>query len=146
MNRRKKLFVVLALLVIASLGVASVVSADTVKTTETLEAHGDGLAALHGSGRMWVRGNGILWVKGAETIRVHGKGHKKSFPSGWTEYVGFHGAAHIKGRGVSVILAGEEIDLYAVGTGRAILWGEGTHEGDGLTSDAWSDDIRIISY
>jgi limonene-1,2-epoxide hydrolase len=146
MTRIKKLSVVLALVIIASLSVASVVSADTEDAPKTLKAHGDGLAALHGSGRVRVRGNGILWVKGAETIRVQGKGRQKTFPSGWTEYVGFHGAAYIEGRGVSVILAGERVDLHAVGNGRAFLWGEGRYEVGDLTSAAWSDDIKIISY
>ena len=142
----KKLFVVLNLAIIAALAVASVASADSPDTPKRLEAHGDGLAALHGDGRVRVRGNGILWVRGEETIRITGYGQKKEFASGWTEYIGFRGAASMEGRGVSVILAGADVDLYAVGRGRAILWGEGYYTIDGLTNEPWSDHLQVIPY
>jgi len=134
----KKLVILLTLGIVAALAVASVASADPPDTVKRLEAHGDGLAALRGDGKVWLRGNGILWVKG--------HGHKKDFPSGWTEYVGFHGAAVIEGRGVSVILAAENLDLHAVGRGRAILWGEGRYTSDGATTERWSDGIQVIPY
>jgi len=143
---KKKALVLLAVLVIASLGFASVASADSAKGTGTLEAQGDGLAGLHGTGWVSLSGNGVLWVKGAEHIVVEGQGHKKAFPDGWTEYIGFDGTARIRGQCVSVILAGENINLYAIGSGRAILWGEGTYEINGLIAGAWSETIKILSY
>ena len=92
------------------------------------------------------RGNGIPWVKGEESNRVKGYGHKKEFPSGWTEYLGFQGAAVIGGREISLILAGESLDLYAEGRGWAILWGEGRCTLDGTTTERWSDGIQVIPY
>jgi hypothetical protein len=143
---KKKMFVLMAVLVIASLGFASVASAQSEDGMGTLVAQGDGFAGLHGTGYIRLRGNGVLWVKGEESIRIQGKGHKKVFPSGWTEYVGFDGTARIRGQGVSVFMAGEGIDLYAIGTGRVILWGEGTYEINGLITGRWSEAIEILDY
>ena len=143
---KKKMLVLMAVLVIASLGFASVVSAESEDGMGTLEARGDGFVGLHGTGYIRVRGTGVLWVKGEEFIRIQGDGHKKVFPSGWTEYVGFRGTARIRGRRVSVLMAGENIDLYAIGTGRVILWGEGTYEINGLITGRWSDTIEILDY
>ena len=144
---KKKMLVLMAVLVIASLGFASVVSAESEDGMGTLEARGDGFVGLHGTGYIRVRGTGVLWVKGEESIRIQGEeGHKKVFPSGWTEYVGFRGTARIRGQRVSVLMAGENIDLYAIGTGRVILWGEGTYEINGLITGRWSDTIEILDY
>jgi hypothetical protein len=142
----KKMLIVMAMLVIASLGLASVVSAESEKGIGTLEAQGDGFAGLHGTGYVRVSGNGVLWVKGEEFIRIQGQGHKKVFLDGWTEYVGFRGTARIRGQRVSVLMAGEGIDLYAIGSGRVILWGEGTYEINGLITDRWSEAIEILDY
>ena len=143
---KKKLLVLMAVLVIAGLGFASVVSAESERGMGTLEAQGDGFAGLHGTGYVRVSGNGVLWVKGEEFIRIQGEGHKKVFPSGWTEYVGFDGTARIRGQRVSVLMAGENVDLYAIGTGRVILWGEGTYEINGLITGTWSEAIEILDY
>ena len=143
---KKRILILLAVLIVTSLGYALVAYADTERGTGTLEAQGDGLAGLHGTGWVSVSGNGVLWVKGAENIVVQGKGHKKDFPDGWIEYVGFDGTARIRGQEVSVILAGERVNLYAIGNGRVILWGEGTYEVNGLITGAWSETIKIVSY
>ncbi len=144
---KKKMLVLIAVLVTASLGFASVVSADSEEGAGTLKARGDGFAGLHGTGTIRVSGNGVLWVKGEESIEIQGEeGHKKVFPSGWTEYVGFKGTARIRGRGVSVLMAGENIKLYAIGNGRVILWGEGTYEINGLITGAWSEAIEVLDY
>ncbi len=143
---KRKMLILMAVLVIASLGFASVASAESEDGMGTLEARGDGFVGLHGTGYVRVRGTGVLWVKGEESIRIQGYGHKKVFPSGWTEYVGFSGTARIRGQSVSVLIAGEGIDLYAIGSGRVILWGEGTFEINGLVANEWSEAIEILDY
>ena len=144
---KRKMLILMAVLVIASLGFTSVVSAESESGMGTLEAQGDGFAGLHGTGYIRVSGTGVLWVKGEESIRIQGEeGHKKVFPDGWTEYVGFRGAARIRGQRVSVLMAGEQIDLYAIGTGRVILWGKGTYEINGLITCRWSEAIEILDY
>ena len=142
----RKFLVLLTVLVVASLGFASMASADTSDGRGTLEAQGDGFAGLQGDGWVRVRGNGVLWVKGAEHIAVEGRGIKKEFEDGWTLYIGFHGMAQILGRNVSVLMAGESVELYAVGSGRVILWGKGTYEVNGLPTGVWSGIGHIISY
>jgi len=145
----KKWFVLAALLLAVSLGFASTASgqeADDTEGTGTLRARGDGLAALHGSGWMRVKGNGVLWVKGEEGITIEGVGHVKAFPDGWTEYVGFRGLARIYGRNVSVILAGEKIDLLAVGSGRVFLWGKGTYRINELDGEGWPEPFQAVTY
>ena len=144
---KKKMLILLAVLMIASLGFTSVVSAESENGMGTLNAKGDGFAGLHGTGYIRLSGTGVLWVKGEESIRIQGEeGHKKVFPDGWTEYVGFRGTARIRGQGVSVLMAGEGIDLYVIGTGRVILWGEGTYEINGLITGRWSDTIGFLDY
>jgi hypothetical protein len=143
---KKKMLVLMAVLVIASLGFASVASAQSENGMGTLAAEGDGFAGLHGTGYVRVRGTGVLWVKGAESIEVQGEGLKKVLPDGWTEYVGFRGTARIRGQNVSVLMAGEGIDLYAIGTGRVILWGEGTYEINSIITGRWSEPIEILDY
>ena len=142
----KKMFVLMAVLVIASRGLTSVASAQSEDGMGTLVAEGDGFAGLHGTGYIRVSGTGVLWVKGEESIRIQGEGHKKVFPDGWTEYVGFDGTTRIRGQSVSVFMAGEGIKLCAIGTGRVMLWGKGTYEINGLITGRWSDAIRILGY
>lgn len=143
---KRKMLIVMAVLVIASLGLTSVISAESANGMGTLDAEGDGFAGLHGTGYVRVSGTGVLWVKGEESIPIQGEGHKTVFPSGWTEYVGFDGTARIRGQRVSVLMAGEGIDLYAIGTGRGILWGEGTYEINGLITGRWSEAIEIFDF
>lgn len=139
--------VLLVVLLVASLGLAPAVSADTpgdiVEGTGRLEAHGDGFAAIRGTGWVRVNGNGILWVRGAERVEVEGFGYKKEFPNGWTEYVGYHGHAHIAGRGFTILLMAAEVDLYAVGSGWALLWGVGTYSVNALSTAAWSEPLKL---
>ena len=73
-------------------------------------------------------------------------GHKKEFPNGWTEYVGFHGSATISGKKVSIILTAENADLFAAGKGKAILWGVWTREENGVAATEWADGLEIVSY
>jgi hypothetical protein len=149
MNVKKKGFVLLVLLLAASLGFVSVASAQEAAEPESLtalRARGDGLAALHGSGWIRVRGNGVLWVKGEEAITIEGVGHVKAFPDGWTEYVGFRGLARVHGRSMSVVLAGERIDLLAVGAGRAFLWGKGSYRIGEREGQVWPEPFEIVAY
>lgn len=143
---KRKWLVLMAVLVIASLGFASVVSAQGEDGMGALNAEGDGFAGLHGTGYVRARGRGVLWVKGEDSIGIQGDGYKKVFPDGWTEYVGFNGTARIRGQSVSVLMAGEGLELYAIGTGRVILWGEGSYEINGVITGRWSDAIEIFDF
>lgn len=52
----------------------------------------------------------------------------------------------IEGPDVSAILADADVDISAVGSGRAILWGEGRYTIDGLISQPWSDHLKVPPY
>jgi len=139
---------ILAILVTA-LAAGVVVSAqetDVVSTTHVLRAQGDGFTALHGSGVVDLTGNGILWVRGAESIEIHGDGSKKDFGDGWVEFYGFHGQAHVVGRNMTILLAGESLTLDAVGRGTAFLWGQGTYAIDRGPYRPWPTYFRPIRF
>ena len=145
---KKTLILVLtAIMLVTSLGFASLVSADTTDGSAKLEgkgtltARGDGIAILGGAIAVNITGNGILWVKdttGNAEIRVTGYGQKEEFADGWIQYSGFNGEAAIKGRRVIVVLTGVDVNLDAKGRGRAILWGHGTYEVNGGQTDGWN--------
>ncbi|GAB4529837.1 MAG: hypothetical protein Kow0063_07310 [Anaerolineae bacterium] len=128
---KRRVFVVL--LLVLGLGLFAVPAAGAQSPEHephTLIADGDGLAMLLGKGVIDLSGNGILWVKAPEgaSVEVTGYGQQEVFPDGWQQYAGFHGTAHIEGRGLRVILAGVDVHLEARGRGRAFLWGHGTHQ------------------
>lgn len=146
----KKVFsmlMVVALVVVGTLGCAAAVYADdgidgsaSGAGAGRLTAEGDGIALLAGRGIVELSGNGILWIKdgsGDAEIRVTGSGHKTEFPDGWVQYAGFRGQAYVKGSRIGVIVAGTDIDLRAAGRGRVILWGHGSYQVNGTHGD-WS--------
>ncbi|MBL7208933.1 MAG: hypothetical protein ISS52_02420 [Dehalococcoidia bacterium] len=129
-----------ALVLVTSMGFASAVYAEDAedsakaKGAGTLTAQGDGIALLGGRGTVEVSGNGILWIKDLASdavIKVSGQGEKEEFPDGWIQYAGFHGNASVEGSRIRVIVAGVDIDLFAEGRGRVLLWGHGTYQING---------------
>ncbi len=143
---KKALALALAVVVLAAgLGFAPVVGAQgpavgaeggNVLGMGRLTASGDGIAVLGGRGMVDVSGNGILWVRdlaGGANIEVSGYGEKEVFPDGWIQYSGFNGEAHIAGGRIVVVIAGVDIELFAAGRGRVMLWGHGTYELNGQT-------------
>lgn len=141
------LLVVLAVLLAAT----TVVSADAPAPQPDdpparLHARGDGIAGLKGSEIVQVSGNGMLWINGAERVQITGQGIRKTFPDGWVEYIGFHGEARIAGVGMTVVVAGEHVDLDAIGHGRALMWGKGVYQINENSARSWQglDDIALF--
>jgi len=143
--------ILVALALVASMGLASVANAsvasaagDRVQGTGTLAAEGDGIAILGGRGSVDVSGNGLLWINdrvGDASIEVTGYGEREVFADGWIQYSGFHGEAHVEGSRIIVVLAGVDVELYAQGRGRVILWGHGTYEINGRAG-RWATCLR----
>ena len=107
-----------------------------------LHAEGDGIALLGGRGAVDVTGNGILWVRdlrGDARIDVSGYGEKEEFEDGWIQYSGFRGHARVSGSRIVVCVSGVDIDLYAGGIGRVMLWGHGTCVVSGVDGDETFD-------
>jgi len=137
---KRRVYVVLMLVLgLGALGVSVAAAQGPEQDPHTLIADGDGLAMLFGKGVIDLSGNGILWVKAPEgaNVEVIGYGQKEVFPDGWQQYAGFHGTAHIEGRGLRVMVAGVDVHLKATGRGKAFLWGHGTHQ-QGDRSGEWS--------
>jgi len=147
---KKLSLTLIAIALVASLGFVSIANASVASAAEadteeanaygigTLTAEGDGIAILGGRGMVDISGNGILWIKdltGDAIIEVTGYGEKKVFDDGWVQYAGFHGTAHVEGKRIIAGLAGGDIELFAQGRGRVKLWGHGTYEIHGQTSE-----------
>ena len=50
------------------------------------------------------------------------------------------------GRDMSVMLAGERIDLLAAGVGRAFLWGKGSYRVGELEPQEWPEPFDLVVY
>jgi hypothetical protein len=127
----RKVLTLIVVVVVATLAVVPVVSAQAPQGEGSLTAQGDGIAILRGKGTVDLSGNGILWIRdaaGDAVIEVTGSGQKEEFPDGWLQYAGFHGTAHVEGSRIAVIVAGADIELTARGRGMARLWGHGSHQ------------------
>jgi tetratricopeptide (TPR) repeat protein len=99
-----------------------------VSGTGILIAEGDGIATLSGNGTIDVSGNGTLVVTddgGDAQIDVSGFGFKNH--TGNTYYYEGTGSALISGSNITVVVNGTDIDLWAKGTGWALLNGTGTY-------------------
>lgn len=127
---KKKLLIGLAAMLVATLALVPAVSAEGPRDG-TLTAHGDGVAALGGRGSVEISGRGILWFKdvaGDAEWAASGHGEKREFSNGWIECLGFHGHFEATGSRILVILSGNNINLWAQGRGRFLLWGEGEYQ------------------
>ncbi|NIM93608.1 MAG: hypothetical protein GTO18_07840 [Anaerolineales bacterium] len=138
---RKKLMFGIALTLLAAMVLPVVAFAAGGGGTGTLVAYGDGTAGVRGNGEVKITGRGVLYIKdhaGDANIQVSGTGKRIELPNGWIQYVGFNGKAYVAGSLISVGLKGSNIALHATGTGRFILWGNGTYEVNG-TSGRWTE-------
>lgn len=99
-----------------------------VSGTGILIAEGDGVATISGNGTIDVSGNGTLVVTddgGDMQINVSGFGFKNQTGNTW--YYEGTGSALISGSNITVVVNGTDIDLWAKGTGWALLNGTGTY-------------------
>jgi hypothetical protein len=120
----------------------SAVYAEELRGTGELHAWGDGMAGVQGDVETTITGNGMLLIRdraGDGEWTVSGIGRRRPLPRGWTAYIGFDGTVEAEGSCITVLLSGYDIELWAEGTGVALLFGEGGYEirhGDG----EWSSD------
>lgn len=143
---KSRLFSALSLALLAILALTTVAGAEQGGGTGTLIAQGNGTAALRGSGLITLSGSGILYIRddaNAVNVQITGTGRKFEH-NGWTVYAGFHGEARITGRGMTVALRGENINLRASGTGKFLLRGTGTYQ-TGKTSGEWTEEGTVVT-
>jgi hypothetical protein len=119
-----------------------------VSGTGILIAKGDGVATISGNGTIDVSGNGSLMVTddgGDMQISVSGFGFKNQTGNTW--YYEGTGSALISGSNIMVELNGTDIDLWAKGTGWALLAGTGTYRTirDRIVLEAtWASDVIAV--
>lgn len=121
-------------------------------------AQGTGTATAQGNGRAQVRcancivdvsGNGVLAIlsqDGTVEVEISGEGRSEERETEWGTvkiYRGFNGTATITGEYFSVSLRGNDIDLFAEGTGRIWLRGNGDYTVNGQTG-AWEENGAVI--
>ncbi len=128
--QKKAVWIVMMLL--GSLFVVTAVSADTLTGTGWVEAHGNGTAGLKGNlDTLRISGDGVLyyWDGGETDVPiVTGHGRRIELPNGWVKWIGFNGTFSLDNADhVKVVLRGQNIDLYASGTGTIWLHGHGTY-------------------
>jgi len=149
----KRQMFVIGLAVALTLILTSVVYAESVRGTGELRAWGDGLAGVQGDiEEITVSGNGTLFIRdrgGDGEWTVSGTGRRRDLANGWIAYYGFDGDVEAHGSQITVLLSGYDIDLWAKGTGAALLYGEGGYEtkhGDGPWSGelSWSSELEAI--
>jgi hypothetical protein len=128
----RKVLTMMVVIVVATLVVVPVVSAEEVRGKGSLTAEGDGIAILRGKGTVNLSGKGTLWIKdaaGDAVIDVTGFEEKEEFSDGWIQYAGLDGTADVEGSRIGVIVAGVDVELTAEGRGIVRLWGHGSYEG-----------------
>ncbi len=117
-----------------------------VRGTGELHAWGDGLAGVRGDGEVTISGNGVLYFRdhaGDAHWSVSGTGERHDLPSGWIVYYGFDGTFEASGSRITVALSGYNVDLWAKGTGLAVLHGDGEYEVNGHRF-FWRSDFEPI--
>jgi len=138
----KKLTGFVLALVLVTLSVAAVASADTVSGSGWLHAEGAGRACMTGNAdSLAISGTGVLWYfDGGEedTPLVTGQGGHREFASGWQRWKGFDGTFSLKDADeIIVCLRGRHLNLDVAGWGAVRLTGHGSYE-TGHDSGRWS--------
>lgn len=95
--------------------------------TGRLEAKGTGKAVLNGNLTVFVSGNGTLIVSSNANVTTSGNGTKVELGNGDIKYQGY-GNATITGENIRVEISGNNIELWAEGTGSASLSGTGSYK------------------
>jgi len=129
----KKLTILTLALVLITLSMAAVASADSVHGNGWLEAQGNGRACMSGNAdAITISGNGVLWYfdDGEVDIpAVVGEGFRQEFGNGWVRWKGFDGTFSLEDADqITVCLRGENISLYVEGQGVVELTGHGSYE------------------
>lgn len=148
-----KVFGMLAVVLVLSLGLAGTVQAgelatepaDELEAGGRLWARGIGYAGIRGSGAvdLSVRGVGTVVVKGAEVVRAEGRGRRWDLPGGGTVFVGWRGTIHLAGHDLHVRMWGSVVEFTARGTGTGFLKGRGVYRIDGQVGHWTREGVRL---
>jgi hypothetical protein len=141
MKQNLKLFTVLSLVLLLSLTLVGVASADVVQGKGWLHAEGAGVAVLRMSGDIEINGHGIgvVYIYGADEIEATGRGDRHDRPGGGVFFRGYRGTITANGEEMIVKMIGGKIDFTAQGEGTVFLRGRGHYE-TGHASGDWAAD------
>ena len=142
MKRYFKLSTVFSLVMLLTLAVAGVASADVIRGKGWLHAEGSGFAKLQMTGHVDINSHGVgaVYIYGAEDIHAEGDGKRTDLPGGGVVFRGYTGSISVIGERMVVKMLGKQIDFTAHGKGRAVLRGRGTYETGGGGSGDWQPD------
>ena len=142
----KRCLTAITLTLVLLLVTVSTVGATGIHGTGRLHAWGDGLAGVRGDCEISVTGSGVLYFRdheGDATFSATGFGERRDLSSGWIVYFGFSGTFEAQGSRITVALSGYDIDLWAQGTGSAVLRGNGKYEING-ERHSWTEDAAPV--
>jgi hypothetical protein len=147
MKRFTKFFSVLGLVLLLSLGITGLASADVLRGKGWLHAEGAGLAKLLMTGHVEINGHGVgaVYIYGAEHIEAEGSGNRTNLAGGGVVFRGYEGTIKVTGEKMVVKMAGAEIDFTAHGKGTAILRGRGHYETKHFAGD-WAPDGLTMEF
>ncbi|GAB4415433.1 MAG: hypothetical protein Fur0044_10510 [Anaerolineae bacterium] len=148
MKRSFKLFSIFSLLVVLSLTLTGLASAETIRGKGWLYAKGNGAATLRMSGQVEIKGHGAgaVYIYGAEEINASGQGKRANLDGGGVVFKGYSGTITVTGEKMVVKMVGTKIEFKASGQGVAHLRGRGYYETAHLRGD-WNNrglEIEIV--
>ncbi|OQY28420.1 MAG: hypothetical protein B6243_12040 [Anaerolineaceae bacterium 4572_5.2] len=125
----RKVCLIVGLVAVLSFGVVGAASADTISGRGWLKAVGYGVAKLDMTGDVKITGHGagVITIQGAKTVRVEGKGVRSEQADGTVVLRGVKGRVFIRGKDMTVKMAGGKIDFIARGSGSVFLEGRGAY-------------------
>ena len=145
MKRSWKLLAVFSLVLMLSMALTGLASADVIHGKGWLHAEGSGVATLRMNGHVEIvsHGQGIVYIVGAEEIHAEGNGKRTDLRRG-VVFRGYEGTITVTGKRMLVKMIGKNIEFTARGKGIAILKGHGTYEtGDGHTGDWGANGLTV---
>lgn len=148
MRRSRKVLAIVSLVLLLSLALTGLASADVIQGKGWLYAKGSGAANIHMSGHIDITGHGVglVYIRGAEHIEASGHGRRVNRSDGVVIFYGYEGEIHASGRNMAIRMVGKQIEFKAVGAGRVGLRGRGYYETRGGSGDWAPDglDIEVV--
>jgi hypothetical protein len=144
-----KSFTVLSLVLLLSLALTGLASAETIRGKGWLHATGSGQAILRMSGQVEINSHGVgaVYIYGAEDIQAQGNGRRTNLAGGEVIFRGYEGLITVIGEPMRVKLVGAQIDFTAHGQGVAHLRGRGHYETANSSGD-WNNrgmEIEVVA-
>jgi hypothetical protein len=145
MQRYRKLFMAVSLVLLLGLTLTGLASADVIRGKGWLHAEGSGVATLKMSGHVEIvsHDKGVVYIYGAEKIEAEGDGKRSDLRGGGVVFRGYEGVINASGARMRVKIIGEQIEFTARGKGTIFLRGRGHYESEGLAGDWANSGLNI---